>query len=194
MACFNGKHGSRRRRYKLHNPTCSIRRARLNDLAFLPAIELAAARLLAGYAPESVLTETTDLRTFAEAANIGRLWIAASGDQAVGFGLVTMLTEDLPHLEELDVHPSYGRRGLGSALVRTICHWATASRFALLTLTTFRYPPWNYPFYSRLGFTEIPRDAIHPELMAVVSEEAHKGLDPNLRAVMAYRCMQPSSE
>ena len=41
------------------NPRYSITTARPQDLARLPAIELAAARLLAGHAPESVLNETT---------------------------------------------------------------------------------------------------------------------------------------
>ena len=38
----------------------SITTARSQDLARLPAIELAAAQLLTGHAPESVLNETTD--------------------------------------------------------------------------------------------------------------------------------------
>ena len=38
----------------------------------------------------------------------------------VGFALVEMLADDLPHLEELDVDPSHGRRGLGTALVRGV--------------------------------------------------------------------------
>ena len=45
----------------------------------LPAIELVAAQLLRGYAPESVLAETTDECTFAEAARDGRLWVASTG-------------------------------------------------------------------------------------------------------------------
>jgi len=40
-------------------PLYDIARARPQDLHLLPAIELAAAALLNGYAPESVLSETT---------------------------------------------------------------------------------------------------------------------------------------
>ena len=169
-------------------PGYQIARARSEDLSLLPAIELAAAQLLRGHAPESVLNEATDCDTFADAARHGRLWVALAGDAPVGFALVEMLADDLPHLDEVDVEPSHGRRGLGTALVRAVCEWATASGFSMLTLTTFRAVPWNLPFYARLGFVEIPRDLLRPELAAVVSDEAARGLSPETRAVMAYRC------
>jgi GNAT superfamily N-acetyltransferase len=164
-----------------------IVRARPEDLAPLPAIERAAAQLLRGHAPESVLNEVTDDRTFADAARQGCLWVALAGDAPVGFALVTMLADDVPHLDEVDVEPSHGRRGIGTALVRAVCEWATASGFAMLTLTTFRAVPWNRPFYARLGFVEISSD-LRPELTVVVSDEAARGLARETRAVMAYRC------
>ena len=170
----------------------SIGAAQAEQIPALPAIELAAARLLRGYAlgyaPESVLAETTDERTFADAARDGRLWVVSAGNTPVGFALVKMLAHDLPHLEEIDVDPSHGRRGLGTALVKSVCEWATDSGYAVLTLTTFRTAPWNLPFYARMGFVEIPRETLRPELAAVVSEEAHRGLDPHRRAVMGHRC------
>ena len=162
--------------------------ARTEDLRLLPAIELAAAELLRGHAPESVLNETTDCDTFADAARCGRLWVALAGDMPVGFALVEMLADDLPHLDEMDIEPAHGRRGLGTALVQAVCEWATASGFSALTLTTFRGVPWNLPFYARLGFVEVPRDLLRPELALVVSEEAARGLAPEKRAVMAWRC------
>ena len=168
-------------------PHYRIDRARPEDLGLLPAIELAAARLLRGHAPESVLDEATDLDTFADAAGHGRLWVALDGDTPVGFALVEMLADDLPHLAEVDVEPAHGRRGLGTALVRAACEWAGTSGFSMLTLTTFRAVPWNMPFYARLGFMEIPRDRLRPELAALVSDEAARGLPPETRAVMAYR-------
>ena len=169
-------------------PGYRIARARPEDLSLLPAIERAAAQLLRGYAPESVLNEVTDFATLADAARDGRLWVALAGGTPVGFALVEMLADDLPHLDEVDVEPSHGRRRLGTALVGAVCDWATASGFSMLTLTTFRAVAWNLPFYARLGFVEIPRESLRPELAAVVSEEAARGLAPETRAVMAYRC------
>ena len=56
-----------------------------------------------------------------------RLWVALTEEVPVGFALVEMLANDLPHLEELDVDPSHGRRGVGTALVRAVCKWAEVS-------------------------------------------------------------------
>jgi len=171
----------------------AIRSAQTEDIPALSAIELAAAQLLRGYAPEAVLAETTDECALANAARGGHLWVASTGNTPVGFALVKMLADDLPHLDELDVDPSHGRRGLGTALVRTVCEWATSSNYVMLTLTTFRAVAWNFPFYTRLGFEEIPHHAMRPELATIVSAETNRGLDPEARAVMGYRC-KPTTE
>jgi 4-diphosphocytidyl-2-C-methyl-D-erythritol kinase len=169
-------------------PGYSICLALLEHIPSLSAIELQAAQMLKGYAPDSVLAETTDSATFEDAVRRKRLWVALTGNRPVGFALVKMLADDLPHLEEIDVAPSHGRRGLGAALVRAACEWATVSGYAALTLTTFRAVLWNYRFYSRMGFVEVPRKNLRKELAAVVSEETHRGLDPAARVVMEYRC------
>ncbi len=77
-----------------------IRKARPGDLQALAAIELEAAQLLRGHAPESVLNETTDEVTLRNAQAEGRLWVALAGDVPVGFALVETLPDGLPHLEE----------------------------------------------------------------------------------------------
>ncbi len=169
-------------------PVYSIVRAQRQHLAALPGIELAAAQLLRGYAPDALLSETIDPHTLADAADRGLLWVALAGGTPVGFALVKMLAADLPHLEEVDVEPSHGRRGVGSALVRAVCDWAAASSYSTLTLTTFRAVPWNLPFYTRLGFVELPIDLLSVELASVISEEARRGLAADTRVVMGYRC------
>jgi GNAT superfamily N-acetyltransferase len=172
-------------------PGYSVCLARPEHIPALSAIELEAAQMLKGYAPDSVLAETTDERTFADAVRDGHLWGTLTGNKPVGFALVEMLADDLPHLEEIDVEPIHGRRGLGTALVRAVCEWATVSGYTMLTLTTFRSVPWNYPFYASLGFVEIFRENLRPELVALVSDEADRGLDPDTRVVMGYRCGTP---
>jgi len=169
----------------------TIRLARSEYLPALRAIELAAAEMFRGYVPDSVPLIPTEERKFSDAARDGRLWVTLKENIPVGFALVEMLADDLPHLEELDVEPSHGRRGLGTSLVRAACEWATVSKYTMLTLTTFRFVPWNFPLYARLGFEEIPHRALRPELAAVVSAEARRGLDPEVRAVMGFRC-EPS--
>jgi GNAT superfamily N-acetyltransferase len=114
--------------------------------------------------------------------------VVAYADTApVGFALVEMLAPDAPHLEEVDVHPSHGRRGLGTALVRATCVWTAVFGHPAITLTTFRAVPWNAPFYARLGFEEVPTSAWSPALAAVVDGETARGLDPAARVVMRWR-------
>jgi len=169
----------------------AIVEARPEHVHALSRIERAAAQLLAGHAPASVLNETIGERELHEAQAEGRLWVALLDDVPVGFALVAMLGNGAPHLEEIDVDPAHGQRGVGAALVRAVCEWASRRGHRDVTLTTFREPPWNMPFYARLGFEEIPADEWTEELAAVVREEAGRGLDPNRRVAMRYRLESP---
>jgi GNAT superfamily N-acetyltransferase len=161
--------------------------ARPEDIPGLPDVERDAATLFAGYGlPASILEETTPLGELRHAAEHGRLWVARGDDgAAVGFALVE-LVDGAPHLEEVDVRPSSGRRGLGRALVEAVLAWARAAGHDAVTLTTFREVAWNAPFYARLGFRPVAEDALGPGLAAVVADETARGLDPARRVVM--RC------
>jgi GNAT superfamily N-acetyltransferase len=165
-------------------PSYRIVTARPNDLRLLPAIELAAARLLAGHAPESVLAETTSEEDLKEAQAQGRLWVALAGDEPVGFAHVEVLEPTAAHLEEIDVLPNHGRRGLGRRLLTAVCEWAATEGHRSVTLTTFRDVPWNMPFYARLGFEVIPPADLSPALISVLQGEARRGLDPMRRVAM----------
>ena len=164
----------------------TITTATAEHLEVLSEIELAAATMFEGYVPASVPLVSTPQSKFQSAQREGTLWIALSGATPVGFALVEMLAEDLPHLEEIDVTPTHGRRGLGTALVHTVLEWAKRAGHQQMTLTTFRSVPWNMPFYSRLGFVEIPTHELRKELEIVVRDEADRGLDRDQRVVMRY--------
>ena len=166
------------------NARYSITAARPQDLARLPAIELAAARLLAGHAPESVLGTTTGSDVLQKAQRDGHLWVALLDDAAVGFAHVEVIEQDAAHLEEIDVDPAHGRRGLGAKLVLQVCDWAARQGYASVTLTTFRGVLWNMPFYARLGFEIVPHAKLSRALLAVVEDETRRGLDPTHRVVM----------
>jgi ribosomal protein S18 acetylase RimI-like enzyme len=161
--------------------------ARPSDLSRIPVIELAAARLLAGHAPESVLLETSGHDELQTALEHGHLWVALADDVAVGFARVEVLGHGVAHLEEIDVDPDHGRRGLGTQLVSAVCEWAATAGYECVTLTTFRDVPWNMPFYARVGFHIIPSRELSPALRSVVDGEASRGLDPARRVVMQRR-------
>jgi GNAT superfamily N-acetyltransferase len=172
-------------------PRCVITLARPAHIEALPGIELSAATMLTGHVPASILQESTPLGELREAQQEGRLWVALADELPVGFALVDMLAPDLPHLKEMDVSPQHGRRGVGTAMLGAVLEWLARSGHQQMTLTTFRNIPWNMPFYSRLGFEEVPRDGLRPELEAVVRDETARGLDPARRVVMRYRVSPP---
>ena len=155
-------------------PTYRITAARIEDLSRLAAIELAAARLLAGHAPESVLNETTTLDILRKAQRDGLLWVALADDMAVGFAHVEVIDPQTAHLEEIDVDPVHARRGLGAKLVLQVCDWAASHGYTAVTLTTFRDVPWNMPFYARLGFRIVANEHLFPALRAVVDDEVRQ--------------------
>jgi GNAT superfamily N-acetyltransferase len=167
--------------------TYPIVAARPADIPALPEIELAAARLLVGHAPDSVVNESTDEHVLLDAQAEGRLWVALDGETPVGFALAEVFSERQAHLKEIDVVPRHGRRGVGTALAGAVCCWGRRRGFEELTLSTFRAPRWNKPFYARLGFEEVPGDDLTPALRAIVRDETACGLDPRSRVVMRYR-------
>lgn len=167
----------------------AITLARPKDLPLLASIELAAARLLVGHAPEAVLAETRSQKDFERSLSEGHLWVALSNDVPVGFAQIKILEPTVAHLDEIDVRPDHGRRGVGTRLVMAVCAWATAAEFRSVTLSTFRDVQWNMPFYRKLGFEVIPRDKLSPALRAVSDDEARRGLDTARRVVMRRKCI-----
>ncbi len=106
----------------------------------------------------------------------GSLWVAeARGAGAVGFALARDVDRCL-HLEEMDVRPSFARRGLGTRLLQRACAAASRRGLAGVTLTTFLHLPWNAPFYASRGFA-VPGDlGRFPHLSAALREEHTRGL------------------
>ena len=169
------------------NAAYKIERSTPRHIRFLAEIEREAAELFIGQGvPESVISEETSETDFRRAQRDGLLWVAVSGTGVpVGFALVEIL-DGAAHLEEIDVHPTHGRRGIGSALIRAVCDWARQSELSAVTLTTFRDIPWNAPLYARLGFRELSTDRLSPVLAALVREEAERGLESARRVVMSF--------
>jgi GNAT superfamily N-acetyltransferase len=167
----------------------TIRAASPQDIAHLPGIERAAAERFAGLPGlmPAVLADSTSIADFSYAQREGLLWTAAAAHDGspVGFAMVELLDGNA-HLDELDVHPDHGRRGVGAALVRTVCDWARDRGFPAVTLTTYRHVPWNAPFYSRLGFRILRSDELTAGLAALVRSEAAAGLRAEDRAVMRF--------
>lgn len=166
------------------SPGHRIALARPQDIAALAGIERAAGELLRGHIPDALLHDTTDERELRSAQQAERLWVALVEDRPVGFALLEALSDRWLHLEEMDVHPAHGRRGIGTALLDAVADWAERHGYVEITLTTFRDLPWNMPFYARSGFQVLAPSERRPELRNIIADEAARGLDPHRRVAM----------
>lgn len=162
----------------------SIRPPRPDELERLRDIERAAGQLFADAGlPDIAAHEPDSIESLTEYVDAGHAWAIAEDDEVVGYAVVDIL-DGLAHLEQLSVHPEFGRRGLGAQLLEHVCACARAEGFAAVTLTTFSHLVWNAPFYAAHGFRELTDDELGPGLRLLRAEEADDGLDPALRVCM----------
>ena len=167
-----------------------IRSALPEDVQVLPEIERTAGLLFKSCSGELGLTDqifahVNSVETFGKAQQAGHLWVAvAPAGDIIGFALVSEVC-GYAHIDELDVLPSYGRQGIGSALVATVCSWAKDAEYPAVTLRTFRDVPWNGPFYQRQGFRVTDSSTLSSEHVGLETSERQHGLRTDLRVTMA---------
>jgi GNAT superfamily N-acetyltransferase len=160
----------------------SLRLARPADALSMPEVERAAAVAFAG----EISIDPNAVRTEADYARLirrGHCLVAHVGDAMAGFLAAEPFNREL-HIWEMDVHPRFGRRGIGAGLVRAAMIDARNTGFKALTLTTFRDLAWNAPFYARLGFEEVTALDAHPRLAGELANEVDDGLPADRRCAM----------
>ena len=164
-----------------------------DEVEGLPDLERRAASLFSpeDLAPELV-SDVTPRSVYEQAQRDASLIVARDRDgRVVGFAHLIWVG-GIVHLEEVDVEPEFGRRGIGRLLVEAACEWARARESDRITLSTFREVAWNAPFYARLGFSRIPEIDLSVELRRIREREGREGLDPNRRIMMCRTLLDPS--
>lgn len=97
--------------------------------------------------------------------------VLEADEELVGFAIGDMQGEDA-YLRELDVARSHQKRGIGARLVDAFLAAARTKRARHIYLATFRTPPWNAPFYARLGFKEVTRADYLPWMTDLEASQA----------------------
>jgi GNAT superfamily N-acetyltransferase len=162
----------------------SLRAGRDADVESLLEVERLAAALLLGHGTYDLFAmHSLSPQDLQDGIAKGMLRVAELDGQAVGFALWGEV-DGHAHLFEMDVLPEHGRRGIGSALLESVCESAAARGFSAMTLTTLRDVPWNAPFYSARGFVEITESWWGPQLGELVARERMLGFPMELRLVM----------
>ena len=161
----------------------TLRVAHAADIFRLQEIERAAAELFRN----SELIDIDAMSVVAigdhtQAIEQGLSLVAEVDGRVAGFVMGEMHFDDA-YLHELDVDPAFGQRGVGAALVRRFASAARAKGAKAVYLSTFRDPPWNAPFYRKLGFVDVARGDYLRWMSAIEGEQA-KFLDVNTRVFM----------
>lgn len=119
------------------------------------------------------------------------LWVATSPDDVpVGF-IFAFALDDCTYVAQLSVHPDSQRRGVGTALLDTVGGWAAQEGLRALTLVTYTDVPWNYPWYRRIGFTDIPEGELGDEHRRFLAD-THAFASGWRRSVMQRPVRQPA--
>lgn len=143
-----------------------VRFAEAEDFDRLEEIETAADALLVDLFSAENWPPTTPANE--RAAYPGFTLLLRRHDAGI-IGFVQVLEiEGIAHMEQLSVHPGYGRRGYGRMLVAAAKSEALSRGREALTLRTYRDVPWNAPFYASCGFApSIPTSEFHRHLVEV---------------------------
>jgi GNAT superfamily N-acetyltransferase len=162
-----------------------VRLARPDEVPRLREIEDEAGTLFSGLGIiEESLDESFPLDDLRRLVGMEQVWVACLEDDLPVGMVIASAREGAVYVEEMDVLPGHGRRGLGARLLETVCAWAQAQGYRAVTLSTFRDVPWNGPFYRKHGFRELEPAEWTSGMRAIREREAQKGLRLEARVFM----------
>lgn len=166
-----------------------IRLAHVEEIPLLSQIEQSAAALFLD-TPYAFLVNDAPLPLdfVQQRFQAGQVWVAVDDCDmsVVGYAIACEVDNTL-YLQQIDVTPKHGQKGVGSALVITVCDWAKAHDYLIVSLSTFRDIPWNAPFYSKLGFRPLDEAELTTGFQQIRLKELEAGLAISERVIM--HCM-----
>jgi GNAT superfamily N-acetyltransferase len=156
-----------------------LRTGTLEDVEAVRTIEKAARTRYRGIAALAFVASVPPIA--AERVRNGMLIVAEDGAALLGFILIDIVDDRL-HVTNISVHPQASGRGVGAALLEDGLAKA-AERLADMTLTTFRQPAWNAPWFARFALVAMPDHAIGPGLRRIQQRQANS-VDPATRITL----------
>lgn len=162
----------------------NIRIARDDDYKFFKKIEESALELFLEHGCDLSNLETLSEDDYKSITGQHVIYVAYTDqNKIVGFCAVKIV-DDNAYVMELSVLSGYRQRGIGRSLMHHACYWAETNNFEYITLTTFKFLPFNAPYYKKLSFKEFTIDAKWPKLKRIREQEKKMGLDILPRTVM----------
>jgi predicted N-acetyltransferase YhbS len=124
----------------------------------------------------------------------GQVWVAVDRHEAVVGYAIACEVDNTLYLQQIDVAPEHGRKGIGSALVNTICAWAKQQGYRIVSLSTFQDIPWNAPFYSKLRFYPVDEAELTIGFQQIRRKELEAGLPIADRVIMHCVLLNSTTE
>ena len=114
-----------------------VRLARPDEVTRLRAIEDAAGRIFSGLGLiDEALDVSFPLDDLALLVGMGQVWVGCLEDDLPVGMVIASVREGVVYVEEMDVLPEHGRRGLGARLLERVCAWAREQGYSAVTLST----------------------------------------------------------
>ena len=162
-----------------------IRVARADELARLKEIEDEAGELFEGL---GLNDETLDSSFATEQRRrlvaLGQVWVACTADDVAVGAVAASVRDGAVYVEELDVVPMHGRRGIGTRLLAHVCAWGMSQGLRAVTLSTFGDVAWNGRFYRSQGFRDLDPSEWTPSMHSIRDDEGRQGLVIEARVFM----------
>jgi GNAT superfamily N-acetyltransferase len=155
-----------------------IRLGTPHDLVALEHIELETAPMFSPDDLPPALAVPLPVAQLEAGVSASLLWVAEEERSSTPIGFVLCERPPFPclHIREMDVRPSFGRRGIGAKLLLHVCEYAKTLGLPFVTLTTFSHLPWNAPFYAKYGFRIASDWESYAHLPAILEHERTLGL------------------
>jgi N-acetylglutamate synthase-like GNAT family acetyltransferase len=147
-----------------------VRMGEPDDILALQAIEKKARAAYAALAGFEFVVASPPIA--ADRLISGTTFVAEMAESLVGFALVQPMDGSL-YLANISVRPDASNRGVGASLLERVIAHARATQATAVTLTTFRAPPWNGPWFRRRGFTTMPESEVGAGLRATLTRHAN---------------------
>ena len=102
---------------------------------------------------------------------IGTTMVAEYEGTLAGY-IIVQPVDDILYIASLMVDDRMSGKGIGRQLLEWAEDHAFDSGVAATCLATFRVPPWNAPWYRKLGYSDMPEGKVGPGLRGILDRHA----------------------
>jgi N-acetylglutamate synthase-like GNAT family acetyltransferase len=151
-------------------PSYYLRLSRIKDTADLCRISAEARLRYRGFPSLAHIAETPALSPARLEAC--RVVVALDSESQKILGFVAMrVLDELLYLDNISVESSASGVGIGATLLSAVIEHAKRLGIRAVSLTTFREPPWNGPWFRKHGFLTMPAACIGEGLKQVMARQ-----------------------